>query len=908
MSFFRLFFICILFQYTSHSQSDDFIAIKTDTATSKSQKKILFDSLIDTHKIKSDYKLFLDDSYWLMRWYYINKNVEKAIAYNKRNISLMDSIHYQDSILYRKNIYSLGFYQSRNKNFEEAILAYSKLINYKTADEFALLAAYQLGEVHFGKHQYYIAIRYYNLSKKISENLNNNNYKILNAIGIAQSNKLLNTKKSLANGISILSSAITLTDSLNNDSDPKNNISLSHVYNLYNQRGNLYSDRDDHNFEKAKFNLEKALEIATKLNKKWRLVSSYNDIGHLYIKEKDSAAETYLKKALGFRSNKLTVSTIYRNLAQHYLEFDEFDSALENAQKSIRIFLDFDASNYNNLPSKEQLLKSKYKLSALEGIIQKSKIWIKLGENDSINSKKYFNQALNALKLADSILDFARLESKENRSKLFWQRIANKIYINATKSCFLLNKPEGAFYFIEKNKAVLLLEDVSLKMSRKQNDIPEIISKRHSNLSSIINKLEKLTKENTTDSIQSQLLIASKNYNQFIDSLDVNYRLYYKSQKPTEVIHLDYLRKKFFNNNNAYVEYILDDKNGYGIVITKEDIKLFEIHDYENLKDLAQDYRMLLEQPFSNKETVEKYNSISNELYNSLFPDAIRLLIKGKKLTIVPDYYLQNIPFEPLMTSTKDGSYLLFENEINYTYSLTFLEENSKIKRTNETNLVGFAPVNFSSQLASLPNTKEELNRIDKLFSSELFLYQQATSETFFRESKNSNIIHIASHANANDSISPWIAFHDSKIDLSELYNHSNSAELVVLSACNTSLGELHKGEGVMSLSRGFFNTGSHTVMPTLWEVNDKSSTELINSFYENIKLGQNKSLALHNAKLSYLETNSLSQSSPYYWASFVLIGDAGTLELNTNFPIIYYVIFGAILIIVLLYFFRRKK
>jgi len=130
----------------------------------------------------------------------------------------------------------------------------------------------------------------------------------------------------------------------------------------------------------------------------------------------------------------------------------------------------------------------------------------------------------------------------------------------------------------------------------------------------------------------------------------------------------------------------------------------------------------------------------------------------------------------------------------------------------------------------------------------------------------------------------------------------------VVLSACNTSLGELHHGEGVMSLSRSFFNSGSHSVMPTLWEVNDKTSLELIKSFYTNLNLGQDKSLALHNAKLKYLDVNSLSQSSPYYWASFVLIGDTSTIKIETGSYIIYYFIFGIILLITIIYFLRRKK
>jgi len=111
-----------------------------------------------------------------------------------------------------------------------------------------------------------------------------------------------------------------------------------------------------------------------------------------------------------------------------------------------------------------------------------------------------------------------------------------------------------------------------------------------------------------------------------------------------------------------------------------------------------------------------------------------------------------------------------------------------------------------------------------------------------------------------------------------------------------------------MSLSRGFFNSGSHSVMPTLWEVNDKATLKLVNSFYTNLSQNQDKSLALHNAKLEYLKTNSLSNASPYYWASFILIGNTSTIELEHSFPVFYYFLIGLLCLIFIILLFRRKN
>ena len=106
----------------------------------------------------------------------------------------------------------------------------------------------------------------------------------------------------------------------------------------------------------------------------------------------------------------------------------------------------------------------------------------------------------------------------------------------------------------------------------------------------------------------------------------------------------------------------------------------------------------------------------------------------------------------------------------------------------------------------------------------------------------NYKIIHLSTHANANDSISPWIAFKNEKLYLNELYTTKNQAELVVLNACNSSIGQLNNGEGVFSLARGFFYSGANSVISSLWNVNDKSNAEITLSFYQHLKKGKSKS------------------------------------------------------------------
>ncbi len=901
--------LCSFFSMSwSQQVSDRLLHIISNDSLNQNQKITQFDSLIKNHQTEQRFDLLLGDRLKLSSWYYQQLNLDKAIECFELNIALMDSLSYDNLYFYRRNLYNLGYYQYVNSNIDNAVLSFKTLLKYDEQDKLTLRGTYYLAEINSSSSEYYQTLRYYEITNEIANKLNSNIYLIKSAIGIGDQCKIINKPKIVLKGINALKEAATLCENLNKDANLKNNIKDKYVYTIYNELGNLFTDRINPDFKNGEYYYNKAMEVAIKLNDSSKIGNTYNDIGQLYVSEKKEDALSYLEKALSYKNNTddiINLSIINKNISRHYLTFKDYDKAFEYIQTSIALIIPFDNSQPLNLPNYNDLKKSNSKFYLCASLIEKAKIWIELAK-EYPNDNTYYAEAIKTLKLADSLADQSRLESKERQSELFWRKTATEIYIDGVKVSMAVNNVEDAFYFIEKNKALLLLEDITLRNSRNNSDLPKQILDREIKLKHEISKLENVHSLNTKD--QSNLLLAKDRYEQFIDSLDLKNRLYYKTLKPAKVIDLDVFKDKYLTKDNGYIQYILNKENGYGLLITKNESKLFEIKDVKTLKELTITYRALLDTPFKDRTSIENYKKISNAIYNALFPEDIRALITDKKLTISPDYYLQNIPFESLMTSTKDRSYLIFKNEISYVYSLTFLDENSKIERNNTKNLVGFAPVNFSSRLSQLPNTKEELNAIDQLFSSKMFLNEEATSETFFKESRDAKITHIASHANANDSISPWIAFHDSKVNLNELYNHNNSAELVVLSACNTSLGELYKGEGVMSLSRGFFNTGSHSVLPTLWEVNDKSSVELLSSFYTNLKAGESKSLALHNAKLEYLKTNSLSEASPYYWASFILIGDDSPIELNTSFNIYYYLILAALIGLIVFILKKRKK
>jgi CHAT domain-containing protein len=99
-----------------------------------------------------------------------------------------------------------------------------------------------------------------------------------------------------------------------------------------------------------------------------------------------------------------------------------------------------------------------------------------------------------------------------------------------------------------------------------------------------------------------------------------------------------------------------------------------------------------------------------------------------------------------------------------------------------------------------------------------------------------------------------------------------------VLSACDTQLGKLSKGDDLVGLNRAFIYAGTPTVVASLWSVDDESTSLLMRSFYTHLKQGMSKAKALQAAQA---ETRK-KYPHPYYWAGFVLTGDPGRSETSS--------------------------
>jgi CHAT domain-containing protein len=180
-----------------------------------------------------------------------------------------------------------------------------------------------------------------------------------------------------------------------------------------------------------------------------------------------------------------------------------------------------------------------------------------------------------------------------------------------------------------------------------------------------------------------------------------------------------------------------------------------------------------------------------------------------------------------------------------------------------------------------LPNSGAEAIAIARITRGERLVGAAATKASFLEKCADFKILHLATHSAANDVLGEYsfVALQaqtsPQKVEMlyaRDIYGLRLSADLVVLSACETALGQYRKDEGIVGLTRAFICAGARNVVASLWSVNDASTKELMVLFYKEIEKGEPYNRALASAKRAFLLGNR-TYAHPYFWAGFVLNG-----------------------------------
>jgi CHAT domain-containing protein/Tfp pilus assembly protein PilF len=292
-------------------------------------------------------------------------------------------------------------------------------------------------------------------------------------------------------------------------------------------------------------------------------------------------------------------------------------------------------------------------------------------------------------------------------------------------------------------------------------------------------------------------------------------------------------------------------------------------------------------------------------LYRTLIEPALPTLKGVEHLIVAPDGALALVPFEALLATDAEtdgppprGAYLVERYAVSYTPSASALATRGGTGGGTGIVALGdpaFAPDSTGAggapMLPRLPNTAAEITALQGLAGGrpiEVLTGRDATRDRLLALAglSRASLIHVATHGVANE-IEPersglWLAAAPGAngpgfISVSDILALKLGAGLVTLSACETGLGRLERGEGVVGLTRAFLAAGAQSVMVSLWKVNDPSTALLMGRFYRGLLTdGAPGASALAQAKRALLK--SAETRSPFYWAPFVLVGSAGRL------------------------------
>ncbi len=394
--------------------------------------------------------------------------------------------------------------------------------------------------------------------------------------------------------------------------------------------------------------------------------------------------------------------------------------------------------------------------------------------------------------------------------------------------------------------------------------------------------------------LEKKLSVGSKDFSNFYFINKANVFAIRSALKADEAL-IEIIRLQYYDQN------FTDSCRYIGLILTKNDPqpKLVIIPNGPALeKTASKNYQQAIKRKTADEQSYKHFWQPYDEL------------VKGKrKIFISLDGVYNQISMNTLKKPGAD--YLIKQYEfVLLGNPKDILHDNMQTNKTRNATLIG-NPDFGSDQIPGLPGTQSEVDSVQRVLKSSgyavaEFLAKNAT-ETNLKRSGKVLVLHIATHgyflqdvvktywpigvaeenaknnvllrsglllAGAADADKVKTGLDSANNGIMTAYEAMNldlsGTSLVVLSACETGLGEIKAGEGVYGLQRAFLEAGAEALIMSLWKVDDNATQQLMNNFYQNwIKTGD-KQKAFRQAQLQLME----KYPAPYYWGAFVMIGN----------------------------------
>lgn len=678
--------------------------------------------------------------------------------------------------------------------------------------------------------------------------------------------------------------------------------------------------------EMAITHLDSAFYISESINGRNNMEQAFirQDLADLHINMASyDLAENHLEKAAEIFNSQL--SNKYHRMAEIYASEGFIDykrgnlnEALGHYQRALMYFSsDIEVEDPKTNPNPRNLIVNNVLMDIME-----RKAMVFEAQYQASKMPETLKQAFDTYMVLQSYLDLAANGIYGYGSRLKFNQRAEEILKNGIKVAIQYYRltedkmmVESILKMADKYKSNLLLASLEQSKAKKNYPIPTALMDRQQKLRADIEFSKKALFELSAvpqkDSIsikQIELKLFGLEADMELHSKEIKnlYPAYHQTQFNRETKSISWIQNNLLTDNSLLVEYVEVDSTFFAILLGKNLIDLVEIPATVNIQ---REVPLLLNSIKSKKldSFVQTSFQLNNVLIQPVLQKANDRSDKIQKLIIIPEGILGYIPFEALVASMPSNSqgyknlnYLIKNFEVSYHYSVNLLAFDTQVqKSSNKSAFLGFAPsfidkvgpqylsLNertraFIDTLTALPDAEKEVVSIAQLLDGEAQVGIAATEHNFKQLAGNYKILHLASHSIIEDEEPMYSkllfdneqdSVEDGFLHTYELYNMNLNADLVTLSSCNTGVGKLYKGEGIMSLARGFMYAGVPNLVMSLWSVSDKPTKDLMTYFYEEMKNGETKSAALRKAKLRYIEQADNYTANPYYWSSFIYLG-----------------------------------
>lgn len=678
-----------------------------------------------------------------------------------------------------------------------------------------------------------------------------------------------NSKAGAATAVGLLDEAIALFSEYD-DTEPE---LMQALY----QSGWAHSDAGD--YPTALRQLAKAEALANKLDVEgWERAPILTNFGLTYRKMGNfGKALTYYRRALSAEEVETLsppesdVATDYDNISTLMLSLGQPDSALFYASEALRWCLPNFAPESPNLnPALKQMTERQ--LDLLLYLNDKARAHKAIADQ---GATEHYELALATYRRADELLDLMRQDQLLEDTRNYWRADARKLYEEAIEVAKAAGDPISLFYFLEKSRARLLLDELSA--ARAEEDLPGAVQER-------IRAAAMQTRRSGSGPAERQ------GFRRLQDSVFAAYPAYAAARVGSPPP--DPARLGKIIGSRTLVEYFVSETQTIALVWAEDrGLEFVELAPPSEWKPKLEAFRAQVLAP-DKAFTPTNARFLYDQLVAPLGIDA------GSALTIIPDGDLYLLPFGALLqqdpapaAAPQKWAWLAETNDIHYAFSVQLIDFARKQRGRGNGRALALAPVARLGQSSALPSTLElpatlrTLRHLAGLFPTDTLVNAAASTAAFRERADAYSLLHLGTHAYLDGGGS--FLLHggtNARYTTEQLVNHNFRADLVVIGACETGLGETLLGEGVASLGRAFARRGAPGIAMSLWSINDGTTAELLNGMYDGLEAGVGPSAALTEAGKRYrADVTNPAFGHPYYWAGLVYYGPEVPLELGSG-------------------------